>query len=118
MLNVAKKWELCAMRKVPNFLPVGLFPITRNVFEASSSVSTPSWVFGIKVGHNSINVHAVIMGFALIKIHIVCVKEGEDFFAIGNDVFTERPLRFLNVKQNQQHKLKAHNHNHVDHSRH
>ena len=45
--------------------------------------------------------------FAFIKIHIVCVEECEDFFAIGNDVFTERPLRFLNVEQDQQLKLKG-----------
>ena len=42
------------------------------------------------------------------KIYIVRVKEGEDFFAIGNNVFTEsRPLSLLNIKQNQQLKLKV-----------
>ena len=78
--------------------------MTRNVFEASSSVSTPSWGFGIKVNserHNTLHVQ-----FKL--IHIVRVKEGEDFFAIGNNIFAEhRPLWFLNVKQNQQLKLKG-----------
>ena len=85
-------------------MPVGLFPMTRNVFEASSSVSTPSWGFGMKVNserHNTLHVQ-----FKL--IHIVRVKEGEDFFAIGNNIFAEhRPLWFLNVKQNQQLKLKG-----------
>ena len=42
------------------------------------------------------------------KFHIVRVKEGEDFFAVGNNIFTEtRPLRLLYVKQNQQLKLKV-----------
>ena len=40
--------------------------------------------------------------------HIVRVKESEDFFAIGDVVFSERPLWVLDVKQDQQLKLKCH----------
>ena len=40
--------------------------------------------------------------------HIVGVEESEDFFAIGDVVFSERPLWILDVKQDQQLKLKCH----------
>ena len=41
----------------------------------------------------------------MIKIHIVRVKEGEDFFELGNKILTERPLGILDVKENEQLKL-------------
>ena len=56
LIKFAKKWGSCATvqscfvtkrRKCVIFLPVGLFPMTRNVFEASSRVKTPSWLFQI-----------------------------------------------------------------------